>query len=911
MNKKQSKHELARVWPALAMMATIWLAGAAGGLAADPAAPAKPAGTQAAVDGTAVLDHSTLWRFWRVTGPSRVRKPDGKLAFFSLGGGHQWGTEISEARYSALPGDWAAPAFDDSAWPRERLPQPLLPELAPAGESQKAADNPIDVVATCLRARFEIKDPAKVKSCRLSMDYWGGVVVFVNGKEALRRHIQSGGTTVADTLVEDYPVEAWTNPDGKLIPIRKDVRKEIQARVAQRDRRLRDVEIPSAVLRSGTNVVAIMAFAAPIDVRGLGAYWDYWPPIGVLTARLTVEPVGAASGPRPQAIHVWNVAAYDTVTAFDYGDPSQPLRPIVVRAGRNTVFSGRLMVSSDQPIKGLKVTVTDLPSKAGAKIPAAAVRVRYAAPATADKSWCSGVGTTAQPSTEPGAGPHRFDGLLAAIPAEIPVLNAVVPVRDDRDPMYPFSDDLQSKPKSMPSGAMAGLWFTVRVPRDTAPGFYEGRVTVAAEGLPATSVPLQVQVSDWTAPDPKDFMLQNTLYYAEEVQAKYYGVPYYSDRHLELIGKVMGLASEINSRQVHINLGIDFFSPGGSANPETLVRWIKQPDGSFKHDFTIFNKYLDMVAKTMGKPNVLRLNCWGEVRKGRSDGRLAISVLDSATGTLSSMMPPAPCTEEGYKFWKPVFDEVLKRLKDRGWLEEAALGYHAWSTPPGPELVEFAHKLWPGGEWSCTSHQPPAGQVFKGTSENVRMVCRRGEGVRDTTTLSPAIWELDGPRRNTSSHSLRWVVYDNSPLREYRRLLEVYILGRGFDGTGEWGLDLFPLKRPAGGYMWSDCGRGTLWASRGTTRALLFPGPDGTVGTERFEMLREGLELCEARLFIQHAAFKKQLSPELQKRVGAYVAERNGDVMGGTSMTRYMQADEDARLLDLAGEVAREVERKR
>ena len=31
MNKKQSKHGLARVWTALAMMATIWLAGAAGG----------------------------------------------------------------------------------------------------------------------------------------------------------------------------------------------------------------------------------------------------------------------------------------------------------------------------------------------------------------------------------------------------------------------------------------------------------------------------------------------------------------------------------------------------------------------------------------------------------------------------------------------------------------------------------------------------------------------------------------------------------------------------------------------------------------------------------------------------------------------------------------------------------------
>ena len=38
MNKKQSKNAMARVWPALAMMATIWLAGAAEGWAADLAA---------------------------------------------------------------------------------------------------------------------------------------------------------------------------------------------------------------------------------------------------------------------------------------------------------------------------------------------------------------------------------------------------------------------------------------------------------------------------------------------------------------------------------------------------------------------------------------------------------------------------------------------------------------------------------------------------------------------------------------------------------------------------------------------------------------------------------------------------------------------------------------------------------
>ena len=86
-----------------------------------------------------------------------------------------------------------------------------------------------------------IQDPAQVKACVLSLKYWGGVVVYVNGKEVARGNM-SNITTNGVTLAEDYPAE--------------------------------------------------------------------------------------------------------------------PLRPIMIRAARNTVFSGRLMVDSDQPIKSTGILVS-------------------------------------------------------------------------------------------------------------------------------------------------------------------------------------------------------------------------------------------------------------------------------------------------------------------------------------------------------------------------------------------------------------------------------------------------------------------------------------------------------------------------------------------------------------------------
>jgi hypothetical protein len=77
-----------------------------------------------------------------------------------------------------------------------------------------------------------------------------------------------------------------------------------------------------------------------------------------------------------------------------------------VPAARNGVFSGRVVVSSDQLIKGLHTTVSDLSAAGGEKIPASAVRVRCAEPAVPSQSRTT---------------PPRFDGLLETLPAEIPV----------------------------------------------------------------------------------------------------------------------------------------------------------------------------------------------------------------------------------------------------------------------------------------------------------------------------------------------------------------------------------------------------------------------------------------------------------------------------------------------------------
>ena len=926
------------------------LAMASAGIGAEPPAAAGAAASGPESDAVVVLDETTLWRHFHVAGLSHLRSAEGKLFRAYI----DWGGKMTEAAHSEFlklpareektvgpgfesplpPADWASPAFDDSAWPRLWWPQPELPSVWNKNESGATrARYPYHTVLVVARGKFQVQDPAQVRSCTLSLDYWGGVVVYVNGQEAARGHMPASARDLS-APAEDYPEEAFTAPDGKPLRIVEvDVLRgadlgEAADRLALRDRKLRDISIPPALLRKGVNILAIEAHAAPVSVKASGG--SGWPPIGLLGAKLTVSPGSAsvAHRPRPPGIQVWNSAAYDTVTAFDYGDPSEPLRPIVIRAARNSVFSGRLMVGSDRAIKGLKATVSDLTQAGGgAKLPASAVRVRYAVPATVGKSWVV---------------PGRFDGLLDVIPTEIPVIQSP-PLREE---LY----YLRVERKRLVSGAVAPLWFTVRLPKDAVPGVYEGKVSITAEGLAPTTAVLRVNVCDWTMPNPEDFRIQNFLYHAEEVEAMHYGVPNYSEKHLELVGKSLALMTEVNSRQVQANLAIDFFAQTGNSNPESLVRWIKQPDGSFKHDFTVFDRWLDMIAKSIGKPRTLRLNCWGEDQPGLSQSGgsgMDVSLLDPATGKITRMPQPPPGTDQSYAFWKPVFDEILKKVKARGWLEETTLGYNQKAGVPSPALVAVAHRLWPEGQWSYTSHRAAEGMRFFGpfegastgdgpdakaahrhgqayeaalgrvsvdTSNVIVMNVRHGDTVHnDPTGKLPPLWMLDKPRRNTFCTTVRNILDDNSPPREIRRLVELYAMNRGFDGVCEFGVDLFPLKRPLGGYRVPAAGRAIFWASQWSTLSLLYPSSDGPVATERFEMFREGLELCEAVIFVRHAMEKKMLSADLQKRAESYLAHRNGErdriFEKGWFMPRYAQADEDAKLLDLAGEVAREIQK--
>ncbi len=96
---------------------------------------------------------------------------------------------------------------------------------------------------------------------------------------------------------------------------------------------------------------------------------------------------------------------------------------------------------------------------------------------------------------------------------------------------------------------------------------------------------------------------------------------------------------------------------------------------------------------------------------------------------------------------------------------------------------------------------------------------------------------------------------------------------RSWDGVGRIGADFFPVPSGAGRHarrLIRSYGTDTDWGNAALIEPWLAPGPDGPIATVDLEMFREGVQECEARIFIERAL----ADPEKRARLGEALAAR-------------------------------------
>jgi hypothetical protein len=728
-----------------------------------------------------------------------------------------------------------------------------------------------------LRGKFMVPDPARAGELTLSLTYRGGAVVYLNGKEIARGHLPAGELK-PETMAEEYPPEAFVKADGKPIRLGWGDPQKNKDRVEKRLRRLERVVVDPKLLVRGVNVLAVELRRAPYYGPGLAMESlnsaTTWNTCGLVDLELRASGDVEPGSARPAVTQVWNHPAWQNLPPTAFGDPCESLKPVRLAGARNGAFSGQVVVSSPNPIRGLKAVIGDLKTAKGdASIPSSAVLVRYPLPYRMQEDFHGSV----------SAAFVYFQGLEESAPAEVAVCE-------------------QEGAKA----AVQPVWVTVQVPPDAKPGNYRGELVLRAEGLAETRVPVELSVADWKLVEPPDFTGFVDIVESPRSVALQYSVPEWSDKHWALIDRSFAQMAKVGAKAVYITVLPDTYFGNG----EGMIRFEKGADGAYKPDFSIVDKYLDVAVKHLGKPPVVCIYLWdrrtsttrytGEARP--SDKGVPITILDPATGNLSRGEGPLWRAPEASGFWKPVVDGLKQRLEKRG-LGGSIMWGLASDFRPHKEVVDLLKSLAPEVKWVCHSH-PYTDKIAGQPVGYLAYVwgppplgyqpppAKRGFGWKDLPN-EKAMLKTTFPRLGSGGADMLM----KAPSQKFRFALEAAMCsnlrGLGRNGGEFWSV----LKDPKGrlqqvlrygldvGETWGmgfDCG----------VSDMLAPGKDGPIGTVRLECFRENLQEIEARVFIEktldNAATRAKLGDELANRCQALLDERYWEMMAAINSPDFL-----------------------
>jgi hypothetical protein len=826
------------------------------------------------------------------------------------------------------PAGWQAADFDDQTWIRDPYPQRELYGLT---------------ALRCLRGKFGVSDPRQVSGLALTVRFRGGAVVYLNGKEVGRAFMPEG-EILPETLAEDYPKEAYVAPDGVLVEqgvfwrgkdapqdrklfqaLRTDVGRviwggdwqwhstavdhacplnfvskhpEVVARYKSRCRTLA-VKIPSGVLRKGTNVLAIEIHRAPawegmftspcyydgkkavLSVNWAESWWDRAELEDVkLTAAAAAAAIAANVAP-PPGMRVWNHPADVDVDPSYYADPHDPLRPVRLHGLRNGTYSGEIVVSSKDPIRGLNVAVTDLKGPRGMGIPASAIRIGYARVS------------------------DGFQGNNTKAPGNWAMFDTLEPSPPQEIASTPWSFERSFPP-------MQPVWLSVRVPRNVRKGDYRGTVSVSVAGQKLVTTPLEIEVvGEWALPDPQAFQTYVGFLECPDAVAAHYKVPLWSEEHWRLLDKTFEVLGQVGTKDLFIPL----VAKTHLGNPCSMVRWIKQADGTYKCDTRIAEQYLDTALRHLGKIPVVCLYVSTRSQYGFNTplDQPLCTEMNPATGELQELVPPKWGTPGSRAFWKPVIDAMRAILAKRGLEKSMMFGYLADGVGPvAPDnasgMPNHFADLWaisPGTRWMVSTHIAPV-SWRTGTLRNedflggLSWMCATLLGTKWMDDTDDATWKPAYGWRDRSHSFLmlaasrsRSPTLDNDHCANLSRLrvaAEGVLLsrtgGQVYQGFGSWGADFW-------GNQWRAYDAyGNVALSETTSLWMVGPGEAGPVPTCRIRMLQEGLQEAEARIFVQNAILdagpRAKLGPDLVKRCQDACDERT---RAFTHMSNYRYND--------------------
>ncbi len=432
-------------------------------------------------------------------------------------------------------------------------------------------------------------------------------------------------------------------------------------------------------------------------------------------------------------------------------------------------------------------------------------------------------------------------------------------------------------------------------------------MTVRPGSAGAVKVPVHLDVHDFRLPDPEKVQTWVDFMQSPENLAKQYKVPMWSEKHWALIKRSMEFLAEVKNKTLHLPV----ICRCNVGNSQSMIRW-KKSAGGYEPDFTLVEKYLDTALAAGLKPEVVCFQVWDyhiglnynrefrigtgmygqptSLKKGQKDPGLQAVPVTLVGAEAKEMPSPAYDDPKAEAFWKPAVDGLKEVLSKRGLEKTMMLGLVP-DFIPKKEVTEFWTKLLPGVPWVTQAHG-----LAPLRKDNIRRLYSAPVGYATTVygvhfAMDPEIERQTGWKRpDKVAYFSRFPGGATLMQLAADRTLFEKGLTAGTRGAGRLALDFFVFRsRAKWGKSALEHGGYPSWGSLALGPPWLAPGPNGPISTTRFEMAKEAIQECEARIFLEQALDdpekKAKLGEELAKKCRRILDERTRHIIWAQEKT--------------------------
>ncbi|MGJ1269730.1 glycoside hydrolase domain-containing protein [Sphingobacterium spiritivorum] len=380
------------------------------------------------------------------------------------------------------------------------------------------------------------------------------------------------------------------------------------------------------------------------------------------------------------------------------------------------------------------------------------------------------------------------------------------------------------------------IWISLDIPQNTKAGIYKGKV-IAKSGNKAQEINYSIEVLNHTLPTSDQWQFHLDLWQNPFSTARYYNVEPFSDKHLEILKPYMQKLASAGQKSITASIIHDPWNGQTYDKYQTMIKWIKTKDGSWKYDYSNFDKWVRfMTGLGMGK----FINCYSMIPW---DPKFYYE--DEATGK-TTFLKAAPTSEEYKKHWLPMLKDFARHLKETGNFDRTTIAMDERPMDQMQSAIAIIKEADPSFKISL------AGTYHKELSDDLADYCitlkedmdkevlasRKAKGL--TTTYYTCCTEPFPNTFTSSGYSeATWLPWNS--------------VQRGFDGYLRWAFDCWN-KNPNLDTRFGTWLAGDAW--------FIYPDVKTSI---RFEKLIEGIQDAEKIRIIREKLKGEGKTAELNK----------------------------------------------